>query len=148
MRTDESTYDRRRLRQWLAGEARAEGVSRRDLLRLAAAAGVLTRLTGRPDRAAADTPAPGSGIVKPLPPELFTIRGTNAETNWTALRGTGFHTPVDRFFVRNHTSTPRLDAADWRLMVPAQVGASAERAAVAVRTDTGRLLESVAKGGG
>jgi DMSO/TMAO reductase YedYZ molybdopterin-dependent catalytic subunit len=117
MPTDESAYDRRRLRQWLAGEARAEGVSRRDLLRLAAAAGVLTPLAGRPVRAYADTPAPVPGIVKPLPPELFTIRGTNAETNWSALRDTGFHTPVDRFFVRNHTSTPLLDAADWRLKV-------------------------------
>ncbi|MCX5001163.1 sulfite oxidase [Streptomyces sp. NBC_00638] len=117
MPIDESAYDRRRLRQWLAGDARAEGVSRRDMLRLAAAAGVLTTLAGRPVRAHADTPAPGSGIVKPLPPELFTIRGTNAETNWSALRGTGFHTPVDRFFVRNHTSTPVLDEAGWRLKV-------------------------------
>ncbi|MFD9466096.1 sulfite oxidase [Streptomyces sp. NPDC060027] len=117
MPIDESAYDRRRLRQWLAGDARAEGVSRRDMLRLAAAAGVLTTLAGRPARAYADTPAPGSGIVKPLPPELFTIRGTNAETNWSALRGTGLHTPVDRFFVRNHTSTPVLDKAGWRLKV-------------------------------
>ncbi|MGW3817663.1 molybdopterin-dependent oxidoreductase [Streptomyces sp. NPDC005046] len=117
MPIDESAYDRRRLRQWLSGEARAEGVSRRDMLRLAAAAGVLTTLAGRPVRAYADTPAVGPGIVKPLPPELFTIRGTNAETNWSALRGTGFHTPVDRFFVRNHTSTPVLDEASWRLKV-------------------------------
>ncbi|MFJ6569092.1 sulfite oxidase [Streptomyces sp. NPDC091292] len=118
MRINESAYDRRRLRQWLAGEARAEGVSRRDLLRLAAAAGVLTTVTAA--RAAADTPAPRAsapGIVKPLPPELFTIRGTNAETNWPALHGTGYHTPVDRFFVRNHTSTPVLDADDWSLKV-------------------------------
>ncbi|MFE9808595.1 sulfite oxidase [Streptomyces sp. NPDC005548] len=119
MPIDESAYDRRRLGQWLAGEARAEGVSRRDLLRLAAAAGVLTTLAAQPNPAVAvaDTPVPAPGIVKPLPPELFTIRGTNAETNWSALRGTGFHTPVDRFFVRNHTSTPRLDAAGWRLKV-------------------------------
>jgi DMSO/TMAO reductase YedYZ molybdopterin-dependent catalytic subunit len=115
MRSDESTYDRHRLGQWLTGEARAEGVSRRDLLRLAAAAGVVTTLAGLPAPAAADTPAPAPGIVKPLPPELFTIRGTNAETNWAALRGTGFHTPVDRFFVRNHSSTPVLDQDTWSL---------------------------------
>ncbi|MEV7085182.1 sulfite oxidase [Streptomyces sp. NPDC093085] len=129
MRIDESAYDRHRLGQWLAGEARAEGVSRRTLLRLAVAAGVVTASAGRPARATAGTtapasapspapaadPVPGSGIVKPLPPELFTIRGTNAETNWATLRGTGFHTPADRFFVRNHTSTPRIDADDWRL---------------------------------
>ncbi|SHN27705.1 sulfite oxidase [Actinacidiphila paucisporea] len=115
MRSDESTYDRHRLGQWLAGEARAEGVSRRDLLRLAAAAGVVTAVASLPETAAADTPAPGPGIVKPLPPEWFTIRGTNAETNWAALRGTGFHTPVDRFFVRNHSSTPVLDQDTWSL---------------------------------
>ncbi|NUS12985.1 MAG: sulfite oxidase [Streptomyces sp.] len=118
MDTDETAYDRRRLGQWLRGEARADGVSRRDLLRLAAAAGVVTALSSVPEPAAAD-PAPpvdtAPGIVKPLPPELFTVRGTNAETNWAALRGTGFHTPVDRFFVRNHTSTPVLDAGTWNL---------------------------------
>jgi DMSO/TMAO reductase YedYZ molybdopterin-dependent catalytic subunit len=117
MQTDESAYDRRRLSQWLAGGARADGVSRRDLLRLAAAAGVATALASVPAPAAADTATPPPGIVKPLPPELFTVRGTNAETNWAALRGTGFHTPVDRFFVRNHTSTPVLDAGAWSLKV-------------------------------
>ncbi|MFC8880014.1 sulfite oxidase, partial [Streptomyces ardesiacus] len=40
MRTPESAYDRRRLRQWLSGEARADGVSRRDMLRLLTAAGL------------------------------------------------------------------------------------------------------------
>ncbi|MGW6353577.1 sulfite oxidase, partial [Streptomyces sp. NPDC055080] len=53
----------------------------------------------------------------PLPPELFTVRGTNAETNFAALRSTGLLTPADRFFVRNHTATPRIDAAGWRLTV-------------------------------
>lgn len=54
-------------------------------------------------------------IVKPLPPEWFIRRDTNAETRWEALRGTGHHTPNELFFVRNHTATPVLDAADWRL---------------------------------
>ncbi|MEU3059525.1 sulfite oxidase [Streptomyces subrutilus] len=140
--SDESRYDRARLRQWARGRARSAGVDRRDLLRLFAAgvaAGALTggasgpagaaSAHGAPDAAA---PGPGSGsgparaaapaaappgIVKPLPPELFTIRGTNAETNFAALRGTGPLTPVDRFFVRNHTTTPRVEAAGWRLNV-------------------------------
>ncbi|QFQ95030.1 sulfite oxidase [Streptomyces phaeolivaceus] len=106
----ETDYDRRRLRQWLAGEARADGVSRRRLLTLLAATAAGTALgTARPAHAA-DTP-----IVKPLPPEWFIQRGTNAETRWEALRGTGHHTPNSLFFVRNHTTTPVLDAADWRL---------------------------------
>ncbi|MCX5335661.1 sulfite oxidase [Streptomyces sp. NBC_00140] len=115
MRTDESAYDRRRLRQWLTGEARADGVSRRDMLRLlAAAGGALAVPAGLDTPAAAATSA---GIVKPLPDDWFTVRGTNAETRFDALAGTGYHTPVDRFFVRNHTSTPVIDAAEWTLTV-------------------------------
>ncbi|MEU9918490.1 sulfite oxidase [Streptomyces sp. NPDC051001] len=115
MRTDESAYDRRRLRQWLAGEARVDGVSRRDMLRLlAAAGGALAVPAGLNTPAAAATSA---GIVKPLPDGWFTVRGTNAETRFDALAATGYHTPVDRFFVRNHTSTPVIDAADWTLTV-------------------------------
>lgn len=120
--SDETSYDRRRLRQWLDGDARTPGVARRDMLRLFAAAGgagALGALGASPAGAApAASPAPrAAGIVKPLPPELFTVRGTNAETNWPALKGIGYHTPVDRFFVRNHTATPVLDAADWSLRV-------------------------------
>ncbi|MFD3538948.1 sulfite oxidase [Streptomyces sp. NPDC058662] len=120
----ESRYDRARLRQWARGRARTAGVDRRDLLKLfaaGAAAGPLGLAAAGP--AAAGTTAAGTGavaapgIVKPVPPELFTLRGTNAETNFAALRGTGHLTPVDRFFVRNHTSTPRIDAREWRLRV-------------------------------
>lgn len=115
MRTPESAYDRRRLRQWLAGEARADGVSRRDMLRLLAAAGLAGAApVGLSAPAAAST---ADGIVKPLPADLFTVRGTNAETRFAALAGTGYHTPNDRFFVRNHTATPVLSAADWTLTV-------------------------------
>ncbi|MFH8366849.1 sulfite oxidase [Streptomyces sp. NPDC018031] len=118
---DESAYDRVRLRQWLAGTARADGFTRRDLLGLLAAAPLAAALpTAGPAAAASAAAAPAGpgaapGIAKPLPAELFTVRDTNAETRWSALRGTGRHTPVDRFFVRNHGATPRLDAAGWRL---------------------------------
>ncbi|MFJ8630220.1 sulfite oxidase [Streptomyces sp. NPDC093568] len=109
-RPDETAYDRRRLRQWLAGDARADGVSRRRLLTLLAATAAATALPAPAPARAAATP-----IVKPLPPEWFIQRGTNAETRWEALRGTGHHTPNELFFVRNHTTTPVLDTADWRL---------------------------------
>ncbi|MGW8377061.1 sulfite oxidase [Streptomyces sp. ODS28] len=122
--TDEAAYDRRRLAQRLSGEARARGVGRRGLLGLALAAGAGTALpAGLPGTASARTRGTSSsgngkpGIVKPLPEDLFTVRGTNAETRFEALRGTGRHTPADRFFVRNHTSTPRLDPDTWRLRV-------------------------------
>ncbi|MGW2395181.1 sulfite oxidase [Kitasatospora sp. NPDC001664] len=122
---DEYAYDRMRREQWLAGEARAEGVDRRTLLRMLAAAGVagpvLTAVGAGaasaaspvPDAASAASPVPG--IVKPLPPEWFVPRGTNAEMRWDSVAGTGFHTPTERFFVRNHTSTPLIDPAAWRL---------------------------------
>ncbi|WP_405714851.1 sulfite oxidase [Streptomyces xanthophaeus] len=120
--SDESQYDRARLRQWARGRARSAGVDRRDLLRLfaaGAAAGAVGLGAAAPAAAAGATAgaAAAPGTVKPLPPELFTLRGTNAETNFAALRGTGPLTPVDRFFVRNHTVTPRIAADGWRLRV-------------------------------
>ncbi|GAB2569766.1 sulfite oxidase [Paractinoplanes abujensis] len=107
---DELAYDERRLHQWRSGHAR--GFSRRDLLKLTAAAGVAGALVEAAPAAAAAAP-----IVKPLPPELFKPLGTNAETLWSSLKDVGYHVPIDRFFVRNHTSTPIIDSASWRLTV-------------------------------
>ncbi|MFJ8252463.1 sulfite oxidase [Streptomyces sp. NPDC094466] len=111
----EDVYDRIRMRQWAAGRARSAGIDRRDLLKLVAAASAAVPLASvaAPARAADGLP----GVVKPLPPELFTLRGTNAETNFAALRDTGLLTPADRFFVRNHTATPRIDRSGWKLTV-------------------------------
>ncbi|MEU5134741.1 sulfite oxidase [Streptomyces californicus] len=111
----EDAYDRMRTRQWSRGRARSAGIERRELLKLVAAASAAVPLASlaAPARAAGGLP----GVVKPLPPELFTLRGTNAETNFAALRGTGPLTPADRFFVRNHTATPRIDRDAWRLTV-------------------------------
>ncbi|WP_078900145.1 sulfite oxidase [Streptomyces sp. SBT349] len=122
MTSDERAYDRRRLGQWLTREARADGIDRRHLLKLLAAAGAVTGATaaGAPGAAAAvpaTGPDPAPGILKPLPADRFTVHGTNAETRWPALRGTGYHTPNGLFFVRNHTVTPALDAGDWSLRV-------------------------------
>jgi DMSO/TMAO reductase YedYZ molybdopterin-dependent catalytic subunit len=106
-------YDRVRLEQWLAGRARGDGLTRRDLLRFAAGAGLLaaapTLLGGWP-ALAADPP-----IRKPLPPALFDVFGTNAEMRWEAMAGQGNLVPVDRFFVRNHTATVDIDPGTWRL---------------------------------
>ncbi len=108
---NESSYDRLRARQWAGGQADGGGFSRRHLLQLSAA--LATSAAVVPFAA---QPAQAAGpIVKPLPPELFHLHGTNAETRWEAMAGQGYLTPVDRFFVRNHTSTPVIDAATWRL---------------------------------
>ena len=117
---DEATYDRQRLAQWQTGDARGEGISRRSLMRLSAALGVgaavpgLAGLAG-PAVASAAEVDPNAPIVKPLPPELFTVFGTNAEMRWSAMRDQGYLVPIDRFFVRNHTRTPLIDADTWRL---------------------------------
>jgi DMSO/TMAO reductase YedYZ molybdopterin-dependent catalytic subunit len=58
-----------------------------------------------------------SPIVKPLPPEWFVDHGSNAEMRWDAATDHGYRTPNERFFVRNHTATPRIDAKTWRLRV-------------------------------
>ncbi|MFD3311854.1 sulfite oxidase [Streptomyces sp. NPDC058694] len=139
---DESAYDRRRLRQWLAGEARADGVTRRRLLTLLAATAAGTALGATPSAHAADRP-----IVKTLPPEWFIERGTNAETRWEALRGTGYHTPNERFFVRNHTATPVLQADEWRLRLwgSGLRGAPGEDGAVEFGYDDLRALPAVTR---
>lgn len=85
--------------------------SRRTLLGISAGAGLAAAVGAVPRPAV----AAGGPIVKPLPPELFTVYGSNAEMRWEAMAGQGYHTPIDRFFVRDHTSTPRIDAHTWRL---------------------------------
>ncbi|MER8002305.1 sulfite oxidase [Streptomyces sp. NPDC095613] len=124
---DEVAYDRLRSGQWLAGAARADGMSRRHLLALLATVSTAAALPSASRAVAASTAGSGAastvtsatvsagGIAKPLPAEWFTVRGTNAETRWQALRETGYLTPADRFFVRNHTTTPVIDPARWRL---------------------------------
>ncbi|WP_229069939.1 sulfite oxidase [Actinoplanes sp. DH11] len=130
---NERGYDERRLQDFLAGRAR--GFTRRDLLLLTTAAGAAAAIPGPAAAAPGTTPAAAAGpIVKPLPPELFRTLGTNAETRWSALKDQGYYVPVDRFFVRNHTSTPIIDGASWSL----EVSGSGLRGGPA-RYDLGRL---------
>ena len=88
-----------------------DNVTRRDLLKLAAA-GSLPLIA--PRIAWGQTAPP---IVKPLPPEWFVVHGTNAEMRWDAARRLGHLIPSERFFVRDHTRTPSIDPATWRLTV-------------------------------
>jgi DMSO/TMAO reductase YedYZ molybdopterin-dependent catalytic subunit len=137
---NEGVYDSLRFSQWRSGRARADGMSRRALLRafggaglgLAAAAPLaggrtrapVTRRAGTamtPGAAAAVTAVPGP-IVKPLPPELFYVYessslGANAEMRWEVMRGKGYLVPNENFYIRDHTSTPLIDVGSWRLKV-------------------------------
>ncbi|WP_345268608.1 molybdopterin-dependent oxidoreductase [Nocardioides nanhaiensis] len=56
-------------------------------------------------------------ILKPLPPERFTDFGTNAEMRWESVDPRRYLTPQADLFVRNHTATPRVDPATYRLRV-------------------------------
>jgi DMSO/TMAO reductase YedYZ molybdopterin-dependent catalytic subunit len=127
--TNEAAYDWLRAKQWLAGRARDGRMSRRDMLRtfgisgLAAAAaptlmggGARAATTSR--RAATQTTAPATGpIVKPLPASEFYVYGSNAEMRWEVMRDQGYVVPNANFFVRDHTSTPLIDAGTWTLSV-------------------------------
>ena len=109
MLRDEHVYQQER------DEQRRRGLSRRELLALAAAAA--PALAGARSLAWPASAAAASPIVKPLPPEWFIAHGTNAETRFEALRDVGYRVPNARFFVRNHTATPQIDPATWRLRV-------------------------------
>jgi DMSO/TMAO reductase YedYZ molybdopterin-dependent catalytic subunit len=101
---NEMVYDAVRLDQWLAGRARGAGVNRRGMRELfGAAAGTARPDTGR--------------IVKSLPPDEFYVYGSNAEMRWEVMRGQGYTVPNANFFVRDHTSTPLIDASTWTLDV-------------------------------
>src|SRR4051794_40790775 len=117
---DELTYVEQRAEQWVEQQGQAAGLTRRRLLQLAATAvpalGAAALVAPRaraaePAAAAATTP-----ILKPLPPEWFVNYGTNAEMRWDTV-DFGYLTPIERFFVRNHTATPIVDERSWRLNV-------------------------------
>jgi DMSO/TMAO reductase YedYZ molybdopterin-dependent catalytic subunit len=71
--------------------------------------------TPAPPRPTPAPPSPQKVHVKPLPREVFIDHGINQETRLETLRG--YLTPASHFFVRNHTTTPVLDARTWRLRV-------------------------------
>jgi DMSO/TMAO reductase YedYZ molybdopterin-dependent catalytic subunit len=124
---DEAVYDTIRGEQWRAGHARGDGMSRRGMLRMLGTAGLgaaaLPGLTGGSARAAvtrgaAMRPRPATGpIVKPLPPDEFYVYGSNAEMRWEVMQGQGYFVPNASFFVRDHTSTPLIDASTYALSV-------------------------------
>ncbi|HWJ10030.1 MAG TPA: molybdopterin-dependent oxidoreductase [Nocardioides sp.] len=70
-------------------------------------------LVGPAPRAWAGAPA----IQKPLPAEWFVDYGTNAEMRWESVDPHRHLTPQSRLFVRNHTRTPQIDPASYRLRV-------------------------------
>ena len=115
---DERTYEEARADERLWRQARSLGVSRRRFLQMVAAAGV-TAAVGTPLRKVlAQQPTPAAPlVVKPTPADLFYDFASNKEMRWENMYGRGYVVPNDLFFVRNHTRTPRVDAATWRLKI-------------------------------
>lgn len=116
---NEALYDAERWQQRLWSLEREHGLSRRQALArlaLGALGGAAVALgLGAPRRAFAQSAAPT--IVKPTPEDTFRILNTNRETLWQAFKGEGYLTPASKFFIRNHTSTPSIDAATWSLRI-------------------------------
>lgn len=91
-------------------------LTRRRFLSAAASAAALSLtdlLPALADRAVAGAPA----ILKPLPPAWFTDFGSNAEMRWDSVDPAVYATPQARLFVRDHTSTPTIDAATYGLRI-------------------------------
>ena len=112
---NEDEYLNERTEQLIKGR----GITRRQLL-VAGGAVPLALGLGRPARgiaALSQAPAPAAPILKSLPPEWFVKLGTNAEMRWDRVGWLGYTIPNERFFVRNHTSTPLIDAKAWNLRV-------------------------------
>ncbi|WP_165245506.1 sulfite oxidase [Paludisphaera soli] len=112
---NEQDYDRERFEMEVWKRRHATGQTRRQVVRtLAGLAAGASAFGSLPSRGFAQAPAT---IVKPTPPDKFRILGTNRETLFHAFKGRGYLTPASLFFVRNHTSTPLIDAETWSLSV-------------------------------
>lgn len=67
--------------------------------------------------AAPATPPTDRKVVKPTPSELMEDTGTGADYGTRPDRIPGFLVPNDRFYIRSHAPTPRVDAASWTLRI-------------------------------
>ncbi|HTX12906.1 MAG TPA: sulfite oxidase [Solirubrobacteraceae bacterium] len=112
---DEDAYFAVREEQLVRRLERAGHMRRGNLSRGAAGAMLLAGAAQPAAATRARATTPSNAIVKPLPPEWFIDYGSNAEMRWDSVSGLGYFTPNERFFVRDHTATPRIDARTWTL---------------------------------
>lgn len=63
------------------------------------------------------THATSRHVVKPTPDSLFAPRGTGTDFETRLVTLDDYLTPNDRFFIRSHSPTPRIDPASWRLSI-------------------------------
>jgi DMSO/TMAO reductase YedYZ molybdopterin-dependent catalytic subunit len=88
-------------------------LTRRSVIAATAATGFAASTGLGAGPAAAAYPA----IIKPTPADRFVDFGTNAEMRWDSVDPLRYLTGQGGLFVRNHTSTPRIDRGSWRLRI-------------------------------
>ena len=76
-----------------------------------------SRTTQTTTGATSATARNGRGVVKPTPAELMEDTGSGLDYGVRPDRMPGHLTPTDRFYIRSHAPTPRLDTATWTLRV-------------------------------
>src|SRR5262245_18074456 len=113
----EDEYKQARSEEYTWRLAKRFGLSRRRFLQAMGTAGAGALLQSAASSPAAAQTAPPTPVLKPTPADLFNDFGSNKEMRWDAMYQRGYFTPNDAFFIRNHTRTPRVDVAAWRLKV-------------------------------
>src|SRR5579875_1972900 len=56
-------------------------------------------------------------VLKPTPDEWFVSQGTGVDFESRPSAWGGFITSADRFYLRSHSPTPKIDSSDWRLKI-------------------------------
>lgn len=119
---NEGDYDRERFEERVWRLARERDIGRRRVLELVGLAGAGSVLAScgwsaaqrqQEQPPANSTTTTGASAapspwVKPIPEDKFIIHKTNAEMRWEQMRGRGYTTPNDLFFVRNTPKRPGL----------------------------------------
>ncbi len=114
---DEAVYEHARADRHLWERSRATRLSRRQLLKLAAAGAGAAAFGFVPGTSRLARATHTGSIVKPTPADQFFVLGTNAEMRWEVMADRGYEVPNSLFFVRNHTRTPHVDLSTWRLRI-------------------------------
>jgi sulfane dehydrogenase subunit SoxC len=110
-------YEHARADRQLWERTRAARLSRRQLLKLAAAGAGAAAFGFVPGTSRLARATHVGSIVKPTPSDQFFALGTNAEMRWEMMADGGYEVPNSLFFVRNHTRTPHVDLSTWRLRI-------------------------------
>jgi len=114
---DAQVYAQARDDEFVWARAKAEGQSRRRFLQVLTAVAASVGVAGLSGPRRVHAVPATDLVVKPTPPEFFNDFGSNKEMRWEIMYNRGYVVPNDLFFVRNHTRTPRIDQATWRLRV-------------------------------